>query len=86
VATSKGCNPQEVRFIEKTKDKSNEELAADKKEKEADLKATKAERAEAEKAHKELEKKWKSKETALNKALGLIGQFEKLNKKKKSEL
>lgn len=75
--TQKGCNEQEIRFIEKTKDKSSEELAEELKTKEADLKALKEERKAAEKEMKEKEKKWKSKETALNKAVELVKQFQK---------
>jgi len=83
--TGKGCNEQEKRYIEKTKDKSAEELTEEKKAKEAELKALKKERDDAEKEMKESQKKWKSKETALNKAVMLIKQFEKAAKKK-SEL
>jgi len=83
--TGKGCNDQEKRYIEKTKEKSAEELAEEKKTKEQELKALKKERDDAEKELKEKHKKWKSKETALNKALMLIKQFEKAAKKK-SEL
>lgn len=75
--TGKGCNEQETRFIEKTKDKSPEELAEELKAKEADLKALKDEKKAAEKEMREKEKKWKSKETALNKAITLIKQFQK---------
>merc|ERR1719214_40959 len=75
--TGKGCNEQELRFIEKTKDKSAEELAEELKTKEADLKALKDEKKAAEKEMREKEKKWKSKETALNKAITLIKQFQK---------
>jgi len=84
--TGKGCNDQEKRYIEKTKDKSAEELATERKEKEDELKTLKKEKADAEKEFKEKEKKWKSKETALNKALTLLKQFEKSAGKKKSEL
>lgn len=75
--TGKGCNEQEMRFIEKTKEKGPEELAEELKTKEADLKALKEERKAAEKEMKEKEKKWKSKETALNKAIELVKQFQK---------
>jgi len=85
--TGKGCNEQEKRYIEKTKDKSVEELETERKEKEADLKALKKEKSDAEKEFKDKEKKWKSKETALNKAIGLLKTFEKnAAKKAKSEL
>lgn len=80
--TGKGCNEQEKRYIEKTKDKSVEELETERKEKEADLKAMKKERSDAEKEMKDKEKKWKSKETALNKAIGLLKTFEKAAAKK----
>jgi len=83
--TGKGCNEQEKRYIEKTKDKSSEELATERKEKEGELKALKKERDDAESELKEKNKKWKSKEVALNKALILLKQFEKAAKKK-SEL
>jgi len=83
--TGKGCNDQEKRYIEKAKEKRAEELAEEKKTKEQELKALKKERDDAEKELKEKHKKWKSKETALNKALMLIKQFEKAAKKK-SEL
>jgi len=81
--TGKGCNEQELRFIEKTKDKSAEELAEELKAKEADLKALKEEKKAAEKEFREKEKKWKSKETALNKAIGLVKQFQKAASTKK---
>lgn len=84
--TGKGCNEQEKRFIEKTKEKSVEELATEKKEKEAELKALKKERDDAEKELKEKNKKWKSKEVALTKAITLIKQFEKAAAKKKTDL
>jgi len=78
--TGKGCNDQEKRFIEKTKDKSPEELAEELKAKEKDLKDLKEEKKVAEKEFKEKEKKWKSKETALTKAVELIKQFTKAAK------
>jgi len=56
--TGKGCNEQELRYIEKTKEKSAEELAEELKAKEADLKALKDEKKAAEKEFKEKEKKW----------------------------
>merc|ERR1711920_535140 len=83
--TGKGCNEQEKRFIEKTKGKSLEELAEEKKQKEEELKALKKEREAAEKELQDKQKKWKSKETALNKAVTLLKQFEK-EAKKKSDL
>lgn len=83
--TGKGCNEQEKRYIEKNKDKSAEELLQEKKNKTEELKALKKERSDAEKELADKQKKWKSKETALNKALMLIKQFEKASKKK-SEL
>merc|ERR1712224_56565 len=88
--TGKGCNEQEMRYIEKTKEKSSEELAEELKAKEADLKALKDEKKAAQKEMAEIEKKWKSKETALNKAIDLVKQFQKAagkgaGKKKKEE-
>jgi len=83
--TGAGCNEQEKRYIEKTKDKSPEELVEEQKAKEADLKALKKERDDAAKEMKEKEKKWKSKETALQKAILLLKQFQKSGNKKKKE-
>jgi len=83
--TGKGCNPQELTFIEKTKDKSAEEIATELETKQADLKALKEEKKAAEKEMKEKEKKWKSKEVALNKAVDLLKQFQKAAGKPKKE-
>jgi len=87
--TGKGCNELELKYIEKTKDKNAEELAEEKKLKEADLKAMKKERSDAEAVLAGQQKKWKSKETALVKAIDLVKQFEKAAKsgggKKKGE-
>ena len=82
VLTGKGCNDQEKRYIEKTKDKSAAELAAERTEKETELKAVKKERTDAEKELADKAKKWKSKETALTKAVELVKQFEKAAKNK----
>merc|ERR1712227_339118 len=75
--TQKGCNDQEKRFIEKTKDLSADELVAMQKEKETELKAMKKERSDAQAELRDKEKKWKSKETALNKAVAILKQFQK---------
>jgi len=87
--TQKGCNEQEKRFIEKTKDKSLEDLNKEKTEKEEELKALKKEKSEAEKAMREKEKAWKKKQTALTKAIAILKKFvakaEKGGKKKGKE-
>jgi len=86
--TRKGCNPQEVRYLEKVGGKTPEELAEEKSTKSAELKELQGEKKKAEKAHKEAMKKLKKKEIALKKAVSLLKQLEKVNKgkKKKDEL
>jgi len=89
VKTRKGCNPQEVRYLEKVGDKTVEELSEERNIKSAELKELTAEKKIAEKAHKEAMKKIKKKEIALKKAVSLLKQLEKTNKgktKKKEEL
>jgi len=88
VKTRKGCNPQEVRYLDKVGDKTLEELAEEKGIKTAALKELQAEKKAAEKAHKEAMKKVKKKEIALKKAVSLLKQLEKTNKgkTKKEEL
>jgi len=84
----KGCNPQEVRYLEKVGDKTVEELLEERNTKSAELKEVQAEKKKAEKAHKEVMKKFKKKEVALKKAVSLLKQLEKTNKgsTKKDEL
>jgi len=89
VKTRKGCNPQEVRYLEKVEDKTIEELAEEKSTKTAALKELQAEKRAAEKEHKEAMKKIKKQEIALKKAVTLLKQLEKTNEgktKKKEEL
>jgi len=87
--TTKGCNEQEKRFIEKIKDKSLEDLMKEKTEKDEELKASKKEKSDAEKEMKEKEKGWKKKQTALTKAITILKKFvsvaEKAEKKKGKE-
>jgi len=82
VKTQKGCNPQEIRYLEKVGDKSLEELVEEKGVKSAELKELKAEKKKVEKEHREIMKKFKKKEIALKKAVSLLKQLEKNNKGK----
>jgi len=85
--TGKGCNEQEKRFIEKIADKSAEELDTELAEKEKDLKDSKKEKADLEKDYNEKMKKFKSKETALTKAVTILKtKIKDVKKKGKSEL
>mmetsp|Transcript_54499 Transcript_54499/g.162331 ORF Transcript_54499/g.162331 Transcript_54499/m.162331 type:complete len:106 (+) Transcript_54499:431-748(+) len=81
VKTLAGCQPNQVEFVKKNKDKSLEEFQEMKKEKETALKELKKERSEAQAKLKEQEKTWSRTERNLNKALGLIKQFETAAKK-----
>jgi len=69
--TKKGCSDKEVTFIDNNINKSLEELQELLAGKEADLKAVKKEKRELEAKQKEDLKKFKGKETALNKAVAL---------------
>lgn len=82
-ATKKGCNEQEVRFIEKMAEKSKDELEAEKSTKEDELKEVKDEKKAGEKEFKEKSKAWKRKETALGKAITIL---KTMLKGKKDEL
>jgi len=79
--TKKGCNEQELRFLEKIKDKTAEELDQELEVKKEELKTLKAARREAEKDMEEKTKGWKRKETALNKAVLILKQLQKKSKK-----
>lgn len=81
--TSKGCNDQEKRFIEKNRDKTPEDLTKEVAAKNEELAALKKERTEAEKEHNGKIKAWKSKETALKKAITILTKFSKGGGKKK---
>mmetsp|Transcript_119818 Transcript_119818/g.373157 ORF Transcript_119818/g.373157 Transcript_119818/m.373157 type:complete len:102 (+) Transcript_119818:456-761(+) len=81
VKTLSGCQPNQVDFIKKNKDKSLEDFQEMKKEKETALKALKKERSEAQAKLKEQEKTWSRTERNLHKAIGLIKQFETAAKK-----
>mmetsp|Transcript_35497 Transcript_35497/g.82433 ORF Transcript_35497/g.82433 Transcript_35497/m.82433 type:complete len:116 (-) Transcript_35497:96-443(-) len=81
VNTLKGCQPNQVEFIKKNKDKSLEDFQEMKREKESAVKALKKERSDAQAKLKEQEKNWSRTERNLNKALGLIKQFESAAKK-----
>lgn len=73
--TQKGCNEQEKRYIDKTKDKSKADLEAEYTEKDEELKKLKKERSDAQKEMTEKEKAWKKKETALKKATVILKKF-----------
>jgi len=79
--TKKGCNEQELRYLEKIKDKSAAELDQEMELKKEELKTVKAERRAAEKEMEEKTKAWKRKETALNKAVLILKQVQKTAKK-----
>jgi len=79
--TRKGCNAQEERYLDKLQEKTPTEIVEEKKTKETELKDLKKERSVAEREWEERNKKWKSKEVALNKALDILKVLEKSGKK-----
>lgn len=80
--TTKGCNDQEKRFIEKNKELPEADLAKEKATKNEELNTLKKERSAAQAEMKTKEKAWKSKETALKKAISILTKFEAEAKKK----
>lgn len=77
VATLKGCQPNQVEFIKKNKDKPPEEIGAALKEKETALADLKKERTKLRNELTDKEKNWSRNERNLNKAIALIKQIEK---------
>lgn len=74
--TLANCAPNEKNFIEKNKDKTPEELAADLQAKADELKAMKEERKQAEADLAAKQKEWKKKETLLTKATGILKKMQ----------
>jgi len=70
--TKKGCNKQEISFIEKNADKSKADLEAILKEKQVALKEKKDEKKARDKVRREEDKVHKKAETALRKAEGIL--------------
>lgn len=81
IDTLKGCQPNQVQFIEKNKGKTVEEMGAALKDKEDALKDLKKERMVARNNMTEREKVWSRNERNINKAIGLIKQLQKGGKK-----
>jgi len=75
--TKKGCNEQELRYLEKIAGKSKDELKKELEDKKAEMKTLKDNRSAAEKEYAENTKTWKKKETALQKAIAILKQLEK---------
>jgi len=81
VKTKKGCAPNEVEFIEKWADKSAEEITTEKTSRDAELKALRKEKADAQAELRKKEKEWTKKEKLITKSLSLLKNLEKAAKK-----
>jgi len=75
--TLKGCAPNEITFIEKSKDKTPEEINMEISEKTEELKTLKKDQRAAEADLAEKQQQWKKREAVLSKALGLLKQLAK---------
>jgi len=81
VKTKKGCAPNEVEFIDKWAGKSAEEISTEKSSRDAELKALRKEKADAQAELRKKEKEWTKKEKLVTKSLGLLKSLEKAAKK-----
>ena len=75
IVSKAGCAANEIVFIEKNEAKTKEELEADAKAKDGELKELKKERDAFNAEAKSKEKAWKKKESAINKASAILKQM-----------
>jgi thioredoxin-like negative regulator of GroEL len=83
IKTKKGCAPNEVEFIDKWADKSAEEVAEERANRDTELKQIRKEKADAQAELRKKEKEWTKKEKLISKSLSLLKGLEK---QKKAEL